>query len=410
MKQIKTFTILAFLITIFLLFPNTSVVSLQDSAIKYNSQLTNAGAIYSGQLRIYVLEIKSRWIMHNEQPYEYAFYDYAYNGGIEIQYLQTYENTVHWQGDVEEDNILIIASVFNSESQRKYSDPPGGRPFDAYYVDACAATIPGETGANVKNEEYSHTVFCEVGTATTCQYCPILAENLNQIFEENKYPFYFVEMVTDMSSAANNRMVEYNQKLYPTAYYDGGLEIVIGSGYNTTYLENVILQAGKRDVHDLDLTIGSTWLGEGSIDITVHITNNEELPNTPPVQPTINGPSSGRIGERCEFQVTTTDPDFDDVYYMFDWGDDTYSNWLGSFTSGETISYDHIWTKQGNYIVKVKAKDVDGFETDWAWLQISMPKNVQIRLSILHWLLSKYPYLDDSIGDFVKLKVGLSLI
>ncbi len=393
MKHIKIHFILTVITSMFLIVPNLTAISSIDEAKNMSTQKSTTGAIYSGHLRIYIVEIESRWIMNNDKPYEYAFYDYAFDEPIEIQYLQTYDNTVHWQGDIEEDNMLIVASIFNEGSQRKYSDPPSGRPFDAYYVDACAGVTPGKTECNVKIENFSHTVFCEVGSATTCQYCPLLAEKLNQIFEAGKYPFYFVEMVTDMNNASNKRMLEYNQKYFPTAYYDGGLDIVFGSGENTTVHEGIIMQAGKRDVHDLNLTLSSTWLGDGAIDITVNIINNEELPNTPPEQPTINGPSSVKIGERCEFQVSTTDPDVDDVYYMFDWGDDTYSNWLGPYTSGEIIFQDHIWTKQGSFLVKVKAKDVDGFETDWAWLQISIPKNNFIRLPFLQWLHNRFTFL-----------------
>ncbi|MFH1014248.1 MAG: hypothetical protein V1769_07085, partial [Thermoplasmatota archaeon] len=375
MKQVKNQILFAALTMLFLLFPTYHAISSIDIVEKTYTPMSTINAIYSGNLRIYIVEIESRWNMENGQPYKYAFYDFAFNAPITIQYGETYENTIRWQGDVGEDNMLIIASVFNKESQRKYSDPPSGRPFDAHFIDACAGVTPGQTDSNVKNEEFTHTVFCEVGTETSCSKCPILAQYLDHIFEEGTYPFYFVEMVTDMNITANNRMIEYNQKSYPSAYYDGGLDLVIGSGKNTTYHEEVIIQSGRRDVHELNLTLYSTWVGDGAVDLTISITNHEELPNTAPEKPTILGPSSGRIGERCEFQVSSIDPDFDDVFYMFDWGDETYSNWLGPYTSGEEITHDHMWTKQGNYLVKVKAKDVTGFETDWAWLQISMPKN-----------------------------------
>jgi len=50
---------------------------------------------------------------------------------------------------------------------------------------------------------------------------------------------------------------------------------------------------------------------------------------------------------------------------MWDWGDGSYSAWLGPFDSGEVISASHAWSK-GSYNIKVKAKDVLGAESNWS--------------------------------------------
>ena len=61
---------------------------------------------------------------------------------------------------------------------------------------------------------------------------------------------------------------------------------------------------------------------------------------------------------------------------MFDWGDGTDSGWIGPYTSGDISNATHIWTKSGNYHVKVKAKDEFGAESYWSDpLSVSIPKN-----------------------------------
>ena len=73
------------------------------------------------------------------------------------------------------------------------------------------------------------------------------------------------------------------------------------------------------------------------------------------------------IGEvMYPFTTHTTDPDGDDVYYLFDWDDGTDSGWLGPYNSGDTAEASHAWTNEGIYDVRVKAKDVNGAESGWS--------------------------------------------
>jgi len=50
---------------------------------------------------------------------------------------------------------------------------------------------------------------------------------------------------------------------------------------------------------------------------------------------------------------------------MFDWGDGTFSEWLGPFPSGTPAEESHSWDEAGIYEVKVKAKD-NYSESDWS--------------------------------------------
>ncbi len=95
-----------------------------------------------------------------------------------------------------------------------------------------------------------------------------------------------------------------------------------------------------------------------------------EKPETP------DGTSSGKIGIEYTYSTSTSDADVDQIYYWFDWGDDTDSGWLGPYISGLECTASHTWTSQGNYEIRVKAKDVNGGQSEWSNpLEISMPKN-----------------------------------
>ena len=111
-------------------------------------------------------------------------------------------------------------------------------------------------------------------------------------------------------------------------------------------------------------------------------------PNKPSIP---NGPSKGEIGVKYTYSTSTTDPQSDQVYYLFDWGDGTESGWLGPFPSGETIEANHTWTKQKIYKIKVKAKDIIGYESVWSdKLAISIPR---IKISSNNLLLRLFRQL-----------------
>jgi len=88
--------------------------------------------------------------------------------------------------------------------------------------------------------------------------------------------------------------------------------------------------------------------------------HNPNTPNKP------SGPTSGNTGVSYTYQTSTTDPDGDQVYYNWSWGDDTYSGWIGPYSSGATATMSHKWTTKGSYSIKVKAKDVYAVESDWS--------------------------------------------
>jgi hypothetical protein len=85
--------------------------------------------------------------------------------------------------------------------------------------------------------------------------------------------------------------------------------------------------------------------------------------SNPPEAPALTGPTSCIMKVMYFYNVSTIDPDGDDVFYLVDWGDGTNSGWLGPFPSGQTESIQKTWTVAGWYNVRAKAKDVHGLRS-----------------------------------------------
>ena len=112
-----------------------------------------------------------------------------------------------------------------------------------------------------------------------------------------------------------------------------------------------------------------------------------------------SGSTSGKAGTEYTYTSSTTDPDGDQIYYWFDWGDGTNSGWIGPLASGATGSAKHKWTSQGNYQIKVKAKDTADLESEWSdLLPVSMPKNKSLTDSLFLRFLERFPIFREAMS------------
>ena len=87
--------------------------------------------------------------------------------------------------------------------------------------------------------------------------------------------------------------------------------------------------------------------------------------NYPPCHPDVTGNTSGEAGDELTFYAKTLDPNGHDVYYMFEWGDETYSPWRGPYSSGDEVEETHSYGSDGEYEVRAKAKDIHGMVGEW---------------------------------------------
>ena len=104
--------------------------------------------------------------------------------------------------------------------------------------------------------------------------------------------------------------------------------------------------------------------------------------NGPAIPDTPSGPTEGVTGVEYDFETSTTDPNDDQVFYMFDWGDGEMSDWIGPYDSGVATTGSHIWTEGGEYEIKVKAKDVYNIESDWSQAATIEILDLQPELSV----------------------------
>jgi large repetitive protein len=112
--------------------------------------------------------------------------------------------------------------------------------------------------------------------------------------------------------------------------------------------------------------------------------------NTPPNNPTIEGPANGDPGITYGYYFAGVDPDNNPVRFFIDWGDGTTyeTRWCAS---GESTGRGHSWAEQGTYIIKAKTQDVLGLESNWSTMEVTMPYSYEPQFPFIHWVLEQFP-------------------
>jgi len=169
-------------------------------------------------------------------------------------------------------------------------------------------------------------------------------------------------------------MIDYGQNIVEV-YVESNGEPVEGaliclSQENGLYLKTITDSTGYvKLVIEIDSTEDITLV------VTSHncLSYSNNIKIKKPEPPIVDGPEFGKIGKEYQYSAITTDPDENQIFYNFDWGDGTSTGWLGPFDSGQVTIASHTWSKSGNYSLKVKAKNMRGAESYW-----SEPCTVQI--------------------------------
>jgi len=130
----------------------------------------------------------------------------------------------------------------------------------------------------------------------------------------------------------------------------------------------------------------------------VAVSGEDDPPETPE---TPDGPGQGAPGDELSFSSSTIDPDDDQIYYLWDWGDGNFSEWIGPYNSGETCTESYTWNEKGTYSIRVKAKDVYEMESDWSDpLEVIMPRG-KIVVFILNLLEQIFPRIYSQVINLV---------
>lgn len=125
-------------------------------------------------------------------------------------------------------------------------------------------------------------------------------------------------------------------------------------------MDEAFIYAEANDVQSEDPQYGDYPEDIGS-SISLGISNvGPDAPEKP------EGPRDGVVNNEYTYSTTTHDPEEDEIYYMWDWGDETYTDWLGPYAPGEEVFATKMWDEIGQYTIKVKAKDEPGMESNWS--------------------------------------------
>jgi hypothetical protein len=137
----------------------------------------------------------------------------------------------------------------------------------------------------------------------------------------------------------------------------GGPDIQLGGSIDTTSDGGFIVSGCTGTFHS-----------SRSDALLVKFSSMENQRPNKPAKP--SGPAKGEPDIGYTFSTSATDPDNDQIYYRWDWGDGNYSNWL------DTNEASYTWTSEDNFDIRVIAKDSNGGESDWSDpLSFSTPKN-----------------------------------
>ena len=111
----------------------------------------------------------------------------------------------------------------------------------------------------------------------------------------------------------------------------------------------------------------------------------------PPIEPRIDGPSSGETG--TEYTYTISNIGTQNVNFYIDWGDGTESEWTNLTNPAASVTAKHTWDSDGTYTIKARGINEWGGMSNWATLEVSMPKNKPYINTLFLIFLEQHPYL-----------------
>lgn len=194
-----------------------------------------------------------------------------------------------------------------------------------------------------ENVTIERAVFIEDATATTCANCPETAAVIHAAYENQDYPFYYVSLVEDESSAAETRLSEsgLNTYAYPTVYFDGGYKLLYGNKNAVDDFDATLQEAYERQAPKIQLTLKSEW-NESRTELknTLYIKNYEKTRYTGTIKIYIT-----------EIQSQWTDYTADPYHFAFlEFG----LNQEVTVEAGENKSIEKIWSDSENTFNVVK--------------------------------------------------------
>ena len=311
-----------------------------------------------------ILSDNQRGIHLYEQSHRNIIYNNnlsSNNYGIDIKYDSSNDNNNLYHNIFKENNVNANDGGLNTIWNDSY--PSGGNYWDDYTGEDSDGDGIGDTPLNISG-----------GTGNK-DYYPLMYPWGEQRPVANYS--YFEEYGGYVFNGSNSYDRDGEVISYEWDFGDGTTDngIVVSHAFN---------DSGEYDVI-LTITDDEGYNGNHTKAIDV-------VKNNPPDTPTIDGPDSGKWGKPYYFTFQSSDIEGSEIWYYIDWGDGTPTSWMGPYVSGYELSDAHTWGTQDTYIVRCKAKDMYGIQSDWAEFEISIPRTRTV--SSYNLLLEWFPMLE----------------
>ena len=215
----------------------------------------------------------------------------------------------------------------------------------------------------------------------------------NLIWEEMIGERFFDEFVSSIELSSNSGFLISGRKDYLANGKIDALLIKTDQNGKVEWKKNIEGSENQFAVNTIQtdnndyMVFGMTnSYGKGDYDAWIILYSHfENIRPNKPNAPT--GSATKKVMKEYEYNCIGTDPEEQQIYYKFNWGDGYDSGWLGPYYSGDECLASYFWTETGNLEIKVKIMDVHGGESDWSNpLELSISK-IMFRNN---WLFLKY--------------------
>ena len=146
-------------------------------------------------------------------------------------------------------------------------------------IPAVSTTIAQDNESIINSssrEDFTHTVFVEYVTMTTCGPCVTASAQLYSIFSAGDLDFNYVTLVADeYIKNVYNRIKDLGVTAVPHMFFDGEYKNILGAQQTEDVYRNAITLSGERTVPDVDISVSATLKGSGTIKFDVTVINHE---------------------------------------------------------------------------------------------------------------------------------------
>ncbi|KYK21601.1 hypothetical protein AYK21_00675 [Thermoplasmatales archaeon SG8-52-2] len=281
---------------------------------------------YNGYIRVFITEIISRYLTSLGNPFKFGFLDFAFNKNITINPGGIYKDSIVWNGfehedahgdnfgDIKANNIQVALVTYNISS--------------GYVDNTAVARVPNNPPYRPRNQ-YPLNGEIDVRPDADLRWKCTDPDG--------------DELVYDVYLGITNPPPLFASDVPENVFDPGLLE------FETKYYWYIVSKDNRGGTNN-----SMIW------NFTTKFNYIPAVPSIP------YGPSEGNVGEELVYVTTSFDPDEDDLYYWFDWGNGNKSGWVGPFESYEIANASYIWPEGGDFDVKVKVKDEYGAESKFS--------------------------------------------